>query len=332
MAMAQILTSAGWELLSFLSFFKEQKVRDFLVKLWAIHESSKDLDRFVLWKRPGGFENPFFVAARLIKKLRKLMKLMKTWDFLKFFFDVFRGQNNLKPHSNDQCKAFHLLSYCRNSVGLNRSLISRSSIWRLIPSTNLLPKQPTMKNITRTIWITTKWKPPFDYSFSFAWFRLEKIAMSYPPPSIKSTNHTNQSSYRIHTIPHIHPQNQGLRWMSPDYITKQGWTPVNKHINKNSWFWRHSLQTLKLQKTKTWFASGSASLLHCGTTIPLQHGCCCPAIGVETCLGFLTGWATFRDKPAVKTSALKRCDDSWWLDIGGLFGIDSGDIFGMFSR
>ena len=85
---------------------------------------------------PGAFENPSFLAARLIKKLRKLCE--NTCDFLKFFFDVFRGQNNLKtPYSNDQCKVFDLLSYCRNSAGLNRSLISRSSIWRLIPLTNL---------------------------------------------------------------------------------------------------------------------------------------------------------------------------------------------------
>ena len=31
---------------------------------------------------------------------------------------------------------------------------------------------------------------------------------------------------------------------------------------------------------------------------------------------------------AQKISALKRCDDSWRLDIGGLVGIDSDDIFG----
>ena len=147
---------------------------------------------------PGAFENPSFLAARLIKKLRKLCE--NTCDFLKFFFDVFRGQNNLKtPYSNDQCKVFDLLSYCRNSAGLNRSLISRSSIWRLIPLTNLhclkqvviweqLFKQATRKNITRTIWISkkTKWKPSFDYRFSFAWFRLGKNCYL---PSTKPTNH-----------------------------------------------------------------------------------------------------------------------------------------------
>ena len=116
--------------------------------------------------------------------------------------------------------------------------------------------------------------------------------------------------------------------MSPDYITKQGEKNCEQTYQTNCWFWRHSLQTLKLQLKKTWFASGSASLFHCGTTIPLQHGCCCPAIGVETRVSFLSGWATFRDKTALKFSALKRCDDSWRLDIGGLVGIDSDDIFG----
>lgn len=133
------------------------------------------------------------------------------------------------------------------------------------------------------------------------------------PPNQPITPST-QSSYRIYTISHIHPQTQRLRWMCPKYITKQGEKNCEQTYQTNSVFWRHSLQTLKLQLKKTWFASGSASLFHCGTTIPLQHGCCCPAIGVETRVSFLTGWATFRDKTALKISALKRCDDSWRLD------------------
>lgn len=206
---------------------------------------------------------------------------------LEVFLDVFRGQNNLKtPHSNDQCEAFHLLSYCRNWLGLDRSLISRSSIWRLIPLTNLhclkqvvilgttdhFFNQPTTKNITRTIWISkkTKWKPSFDYRFSFAWFRLGKTCYE-----LSATIHqTNQSPHP----PNLAAESIPFRTSTPKLrvcdecprITSLNRVKrtVNKHIKQTPYFgdihckpWNSNWKKRDLQ----------VALQACSIVVPLSH-------------------------------------------------------------
>ena len=110
------------------------------------------------------------------KKLRKLGE--NIWFFWSFFSMSSGDKTTLKHHiATINAKLFTFLSYCRNWLGLKRSLIFKKlKIWRLIPLTNLhclkqvvifgatdhFFKQATRKNITRTIWISKKqnWNHP----------------------------------------------------------------------------------------------------------------------------------------------------------------------------